>query len=196
MSPVTATALRRAAIASGALGATLTGHMLTLDGWRLLPVAPLLWLGIIALTIPTAAPWRGLAAFSAWRPAKVLVALVGAQAAFHLLVDAAPWAVGLVMDHQHGPVIAPRAVLVHLAIALVLWVALCFGQRLLVRAVAVARALLSPAPGRAGGRGPGRILRDVAAVPSRWRHRARTSRGPPAGLLRPLGAGPTLVMRP
>lgn len=195
MSPVTATALRRAAIASGALGATLVGHMLTLDGWRLLPIAPLLWLGIVALTIPTAAPWRGLAAFAAWRPAKVLLALGAAQAAFHLLVDAAPWTVGLVMGHQHGPVISPRAALVHLAIALVLWAVLCFGQALLVRAVAAARALLSPGPPRRPGRGSGRILGDVAAVPARWRHRARTSRGPPAGALRPAGSGPTLVVR-
>ena len=160
-----------------------------------LPIAPVLWLGLVALAILSAAPGRGLATFAAWRPAKVLAVLVAAQAAFHVLVDAAPWAVGLVMDHQHGAVLTPRAVVVHVAVALLLWVALCFGQRLLVSAVAAARALLSPDPSRPAGRGAGRILQDVAAAPARWRHRARTSRGPPAPRSQPAAAGSTLVVR-
>ncbi len=195
MNAIAASALRRGAIAGGALGATLVGHMLTVNGWRLLPVAPLLWVGLVALTILTAAR-RGDVGFAAWRPAKVLMVLVVAQMAFHLVLDYAPWAFGLVMtQHDHAPVLSLSAVVVHASIALLLWGVLCFGQRILVGAVAVARALLSPERRRGPGGGGGRILRDVAAAPARWRHGSRTSRGPPAGHVRPANPGHTLILR-
>ncbi len=194
MSPVTARALRRAALVTGALGATLIGHMLTLEGWRLLPIAPVLWLGVIAIAVLKPARHRRVVDFRAWGPVRILAALVAAQLAFHLLVEAAPWTVGLVMgEHDHGPVITLGAAVVHVCIALVLWTALCFGQRLLVRAVAVARALLAPERRRGVGGRPERIHFDGLAAPAGRRHRPRTSRGPPASPLRPVGTGRTLV---
>lgn len=82
MNPITASALRRAAVAGGALGASLAGHMLTVDGWRILPVAPFLWLGLVALTIVTAGRRHGDLTFTAWGPARVLLVLVAGQVAF------------------------------------------------------------------------------------------------------------------
>ena len=193
MSPVIASALRRAAIAGGALAATLIGHVLTLDGARILPIAPFLWLGVVALAILAGASRRGVPAFHAWGPVRLLLTLVAGQGALHLLLHSAPWALGLAVHHTHAPILTASAAVIHLGIALLLLVALCFGQRLLLRALAVARALLSPERPRPLARPTSEVPRDVWVIPSQWRHRPRTSRGPPVRALPPAGSGRMLL---
>ena len=175
MSPITATALRRAAIAGGALGATLVGHVLTLDGWRVLPDRPGALAGHRRRRDPhRRPPPRGPSPSRAWRPAKVLVILVAAQAGLPRLPRQRP--VGPRTGDERATITrrssASAPLIVHLAIALVLWGALCFGQRLLVRAVAVARALLGPErPGAPGADVRRRSSGTSRGGPRRRRHR-------------------------
>jgi hypothetical protein len=189
MSPLAAIALRRAAIATGALGATVVGHMLTSGGWGLLPIAPFLWMGILALVTLSTAHRGATAAFRRWSPVKILAVLVAGQGMFHVAADSAPWALGLTMTgHHHPPLVSARVVVVHVALAAAIWVALCFGQRLLATAVAVVRSLLAPEP-RPGHAGPAARLRAPALViGGRRARRPRSSRGPPRAA-RPLRHG-------
>lgn len=196
MNPLTAIAVRRAAIAGGALGATVVGHMLTSDGWGLLPIAPFLWAGILAVTTLSTAHRGAMAAFRSWSAARILAILVAAQVAFHVVADSAPWAVGIAMPgHHHPPLISARVVVIHVILAVAIWLALCFGQRLLAGAVAVVRALLAPVRPR-GRRGPATRLRPpVLLVRGRRPRRPRSSRGPPPAIRphRPGRLRPVLV---
>ncbi|MBJ7456560.1 MAG: hypothetical protein JHC74_10925, partial [Thermoleophilia bacterium] len=142
MSPQIASASRRAAIAGGALAASLIGHAFTVGGAEILPVAPLLWLGVLSLVLLSGAT-RSAGTFRAWGPLRILGALLLGQAGLHLLLHAAPWALGLGVHHTGAALITPSAVVVHLLLALLLLAALCFGQTLLLRALAIARALFT-----------------------------------------------------
>ncbi len=132
--------------------------------------------------------------FRAWSPLALLAVLAMGQAALHLLLHAAPWALGLSAGHAgHAPLITAGAAVIHLLIALVFLAALTVGQRLLVRAMTIARALLSPPRRRSLARPVGETLRDVTLVASQWRHRPRTSRGPPAAALPRAVPGRALI---
>ncbi len=189
MSPVIARALRRAALAGGALAATLIGHLVTVGDVRILPAAPLIWLTAIALAILPGAGLRGVAAFRAWSPPALFAALLGAQAALHALLHTAPWALGLGSHHHDTALISADAVAVHLAVAGILLWALCAGQRLLVRALAIVRAILGAEPPRASARPTGEPVWTLVVAPRQWRRGPRSSRGPPP-------AGPHLAGPP
>lgn len=189
MSPQIASALRRAAIAGGALAASLIGHALTVGGAEILPVAPLLWLGVLSLVLLSGATRRSAEPFRAWGPSRLLCALLLGQAGLHLLLHAAPWALGLGVHHTGAALITTSAVVVHLLLALVLLAALCFGQTLLLRALAIARALFSRRRPPASARPTAILPRDVWLAASQWRHDPRSSRGPPVPALPRAGYG-------
>jgi hypothetical protein len=189
MSPVIARALRRAALAGGALAATLIGHALTVGDARVLPVAPLLWLSAIALAFLPGVS-RRTAAFRAWGPLTLLAILLLGQSALHLLLHAAPWALGLGVEHAgHGPLISVSAVLVHLTLAVALTALLRGGQGLLLRAMEVARALLRRPLRRSALRVGGEVSRRPLVASSQWRFRPRSSRGPPPPAPSRAGSG-------
>jgi hypothetical protein len=189
MSPQIASALRRAAIAGGALAASLLGHAVAVGGAEILPVAPLLWLGVLSLVILSGAARRSAGTFQAWGPLRLLGVLLAGQAGLHLLLHAAPWALGLGVHHTGAALITTSAIVVHLLLSLILLAALCVGQTLLLRALAIARALFArrrpPAPARPSAALP----RDVWLATSQWRHDPRSSRGPPAPALPRTGYG-------
>jgi hypothetical protein len=183
MNAVTATTLRRAALWSAALAATLIGHVVATGGLRILPVAPALWIGAVAVTVPLGAVTPARVTFRAWGPARVLVVLLAAQAALHLAMHHAPALFGL-GAHAHGPLASPAVLAVHAGLAVASTLLVCAGQRMLLRALAVVRALLPPGPRRPLPRAP-RLLIATVAAPRRAEARApRTSRGPPAVLTR------------
>ena len=188
MDPMAASALRRAALATGALAVTLAGHALTTGGARILPVAPLLWLGVVALATLPAATHRGAYAFRALGPLRLLGAQVGAQAVAHLTLHGAPWALGIGVHHAGAPLLTPGAAALHLALGLVLTAALVHGERVLLRALALARTLLAGVvPRRSSVRPRCALTPDTSSAPSQWRRRPRSSRGPPARGLPPAG---------
>lgn len=199
MSPVIARALRRAALASAALTATLTAHALSTGGARVLPVAPMMWLSAVALAILPVAARREVTDFRAWSPVTLLGALLGGQAALHLLLHAAPWTLGLAVDHAgHGPLLTPRAAITHIVLALVFLAALCAGQDLLVRAVAIARAFVrairGPQRPRSLARPAGEAVPGVPLPASQWRRGPRSSRGPPPPAAPPAGPGSVIAL--
>lgn len=187
MNPTTATAIRGAAMTGAALGATLGAHLLSGHGPHVLPVAPLLWLSVVALAIPLSIARRRAARFRARGPVEILVVLLAGQAATHLLMGVAPWAFGLA-GHQPGLALTVAALVAHAAAAVVLTALLCFGERLLAAAIQAARALVASVRRPRPARLP-RLLACIVGAPSgRAAHRPRTSRGPPAGLLAPAGS--------
>lgn len=196
MSPQIASASRRAAIAGGALAASLIGHAFTVGGAEILPVAPLLWLGVLSLVLLSGATRRSAGTFRAWGPLRILGALLLGQAGLHLLLHAAPWALGLGVHHAGAALITPSAVVVHLLLALLLLGALCFGQTLLLRALAIARALFTRRRPSAPARPTAALPRDVWLAASQWRHDPRSSRGPPAPALPWPGSGPMAAASP
>lgn len=186
MSPEIARALRRAGIVGAALTATLIGHVLTAGDMGILPVAPVLWLGLVTTVILPGTLSRGLSAFRAWEPLRIFAALVLAQAALHLVLHGAPWALGLRADHHaEAPLVSASVVGIHLGLALVLLVALCFGQRILVAAMAVVRHLLGGTRPHPLPR-PGLIVAQAdGPAGSQCRGRSWHSRGPPSAATPP-----------
>ena len=198
MSPVIARALRRASLTAGALAATLIGHALTAGDTRILPVAPLIWLTAVSLAILPAASRRGVPDFRAWSPVTLLAILLSGQGAIHLLLHTAPWALGLGAGHAaHTALLTPAAAVAHMVLALVFLAALCAGQRILVGAISVARAvarvLLRPGRRRSLARPAGERPAGHLPAASQWRHRPRSSRGPPVTGLPPAGHGSPLT---
>lgn len=142
----------------------------------------MLWAAVVLLAVLWGAR-RVPARFTAWSPGRLLAFLVAGQLAVHAVLAKAPWALG-VAEHHTAPLLSPGTLAAHTAVALLIWVALCFGQRVLVVALALARALLrGPLPRVRRGRRTGRV--PVAPPPAQPRRAAdpRTSRGPPAGAL-------------
>ncbi|MFN8121592.1 MAG: hypothetical protein U0237_04090 [Thermoleophilia bacterium] len=178
---------RRVALAGAALGATILGHLSATPSTSVLATAPLMWLAMLLVVVPFGARGGRRVTFAAWGPVRTCAALIGLQVVLHLALHGAPWMFGLVVHHE-GPVVTPAGVAVHLAVALLLTLPLCAGQRLLARLLAVVRALL-PARRRRSLPRPARRLTLPPAL-ARRRHvlTVRPPRGPPVGRLRPAAA--------
>jgi len=166
----TASALRRAGFVSLALAATGAAHALTSDAVHLTPLAPVIWLNVFAAVFILGRVFaRGR--FTRWGPWRTATALTGSQVFAHVALGSVPWSLGL-NDHHHTA-LTPTALLVHLAAALVLGLALRFGERVLERLARAVVAVLTierrrrpamrtvrvavpadpPRPGRRGGDG-------------------------------------------
>lgn len=185
--PVTASAARRGLVVAGGLGATLLSHAVASGPLEVLPVAPLLWITLVALAVLPGFAARAAAAFTSWGTPRIVAVLAAAQLGFHLLLTAAPWALGVTPHHALGPDVDPRAVAVHLAAALVLTLLIRRGQRWVERAVAVVATIVDAVAPRAPRRPRAPFstaLPDLHVAVARpgWRG-ARSSRGPPASPL-------------
>jgi hypothetical protein len=180
MDPVTAAATRRGLVVAGGLGATLASHAVASGPLEMLPVAPLLWVTLVALAVLPGFAQRAASAFVSWSTPRIILVLAAAQIGFHLLLTAAPWTLGVTPHHAIGADLDPRAVVVHLLAALVLTLVIRRGQRLVDRVVAVVAAIVqhaaAPRP-RAPVATPLPDLHVAVARPG-WRG-ARSSRGPP-----------------
>ncbi|MCC6831142.1 MAG: hypothetical protein IT200_07320 [Thermoleophilia bacterium] len=182
-----ATTLRRAALTGAALTATVAGHLAVTPNTAPVAAAPLLWMAMTLVVVPFGAAGVRRAPFAAWGPVRTLASLAALQAVLHVALHAAPWMFGLV-EHHHGPLVTPAALVVHVALALALTVPLCMGQRMLARLAAAVRALLPAARRRTLPR-PARRMPLPADVPAqRPAVTVRPSRGPPAARLRPAAA--------
>ncbi len=186
MDPVVAAATRRGLVVAGGLAATLLSHALVSGPLEMLPVAPLLWLTLVALAVLPGVARRAASAFVAWSTPRIVVALAAAQLVFHLLLGAAPWTLGVTPHHAMGAGLDPRAAAVHLAAALLLTLVIRRGQRQVARVVAVVSAIAAASVPRARRAPAGTPLPDLDVAGARpgWRG-ARSSRGPPG---RPLPA--------
>ena len=180
MNAFTASLARRSALVSAAFAATLTGHLMSGEGLRVLPVAPVLWCGLLGVFIMLSGR-RTKPTFAAWSPAATLRVLLLTQAAMHLLLHQVPWAFGL-LAHPGHELITASAVAAHAVVALALLVPLCWGQRILERAVAVVHALAGGATDVAGTPRHAHILGLEVRRPALARRASTLSaRGPPTG---------------
>jgi hypothetical protein len=133
-----AVTIRRTLWASAALAATLGANVAATGGeLHMLPSAPLVWLVLIA-SVALAAPPRGR--FEAQTPLVTLGRLIGAQMVLHVAMTISPWVFGLTPHHRES-LVAPAALLAHLAAALLLGAALHLADRLLAGAVAIVRVM-------------------------------------------------------
>ncbi|MCC6831867.1 MAG: hypothetical protein IT200_11025 [Thermoleophilia bacterium] len=175
----TAIVIRRSAILTGAITATVGVHVISAGHVAVLPAAPFGWLSIVAALIPlmtVAAPRT----FTARPPLVLLGITLTAQAAAHLAMSAAPWAFGLVEYHDPAPA-TPVALVAHLAAAVLLALLLAKGERILAAAVAVAQAIILtvlPAP-RQRPRPSFRVPFSPLVLVTQAAGRPRSSRGPP-----------------
>lgn len=190
----TAIVIRRSAILTGAITATVGVHVVSAGHVAVLPAAPLGWLSIVAALMPlmTIAAPRAVTA----RPPLVLLGIMLiAQAVAHLAMSAAPWAFGLVEYHDPAPA-TPVALLAHLAAAVLLALLLAKGERILAAAVAVAQALIlkiSPAR-RRRPRPAFRVPFNPLVLVTQAAGRPRSSRGPPRPS--PGAPGPAATIGP
>lgn len=165
-------------MAAAALAATLSAHAMSGADLTLTPVAPATWLTLVMLSLLAQRPGRR-GAFRTWGVGRVAMTLVVGQVAMHALLHAAPWSFGFV-GHEHVPLLAASALWWHAAAAGVLTVMLCFGQRILQRAVGVLRRLLAVTRRPAGARPVRRIVPLAVRRPRECAGDPRSSRGPPA----------------
>lgn len=181
MHPCTATALRRTAVMAAALLASLTAHAVADGHVALTARAPLLWLGLLAMTVPCGA-MRPVTDFRARSPLAIAVILVVAQAAMHMAMTELPWAFGLQAQHHEQATLTAGALVAHGVAALLLSVLLSAGERMLAAAVAAGRAIvmaLAP-PRRPRGTHPGFLLPCAVCAPVPHPHtRCGASRAPP-----------------
>lgn len=190
VNPLAAHALRRSGVVSAALTATLAGHLATAPDARLLPVAPAVWLGVIALAVTCSAFLPRPERFREWGAPRTLLVLLCVQLGLHLAMHTAPWLFGFA-GHAHASMFAAGAVAMHLVIAAVMLLPLRAGQRLLGRLVEVARTLLAPRRRRPSWPAARRLAVPATEVRSRSGRAPRTSRGPPP--VRPAPVGPLLT---
>jgi hypothetical protein len=176
-----ALALRRLLMFVAALGATLGAHALASDGLRIAPAALPVWGTLAALTV-LAGPRRA----PRWRPRSalgILVRLAALQVVLHCAMTATPWAFGLGVHHRPA-LVAPLALVAHVAAAVVLTALLARAERLLGIAQGVARAIravLSRPRVRARHRATARIA--AHRVPRSPGLTGLRARGPPAAAL-------------
>jgi len=191
MHPVRALALRRLALMSAGLAATLGAHAVATHGMAISRAAPFLW-GMLLLG---AVMCGGRSRFRTRSYPAIAAIVVGLQTLLHAVLVAAPWALGIGPHHHPLPLIDARSFAIHVVAALVLAVLLRRADLVLALAVAattaVARILAGPVRPRAGRRRAERVRPHVTPVRSADPHAPRTSRGPPIGHLIPAGAAPT-----
>ena len=178
LSVANALAVRRLAVAGGALAVSMLAHRVAVGDLDLTWATPLVWTGLLAV-VAVVGPRRR---FRPRGPLACLAATCGAQAGVHVAMGVAPWAFGLVPHHQPGLAIGASALVAHAVAGVVLAAALLWLDGLLARAVAVARRLrrwLTVGDARSGGEragasGPAPAGRATAGVP--------VCRGPPLPL--------------
>lgn len=176
-----ALALRRLAVAGGALAASLVAHLAAAGDLVLTPAAPAMWAGLLAIVTMVGAR-RG------FRPrglGRSLAAMAAAQALVHVAMTAAPWAFGLAPHHPGAAMAGPAALLAHGAAVVALALLATRLEEWLARAlaaVAAVRRWLSPRPVPA----PGGHL--APARPARGPRAASPRRPPCRGPPRPRPA--------
>jgi hypothetical protein len=169
MSPTTALALRRLAVAAGALAASLLAHCATLGDVAIMPSAPVVWTGLLAgvTLVGRRRGWRRLG----FGPN--LLWMASAQAVVHVAMSGAPWAFGLAPHHEPGLGVGISVLVAHAGAALVLAALLTWLEAGLERATALVLRVrrwlagrpLAPAASRLAGhtdraprsRPPGRV---------------------------------------
>lgn len=177
-----ALALRRLAVAGGALGATVAAHCLAVGDLTLLPIAPAAWLGLLAMAMVVGPRVH-------FRPRGVMRTFVLTfvlQAVAHVAMSVAPWAAGLAPHHAAGVEVDAVAVAAHAAAALMLAVAIAGLERLLQRAMGVVAAVRRwfATPVRRRPLRPARVGWPSSRMPARPAPTVRCCRGPPD--LRPV----------
>jgi hypothetical protein len=137
MSPTTALALRRLAVAAGALAASLLAHCAALGDMAITPSAPVVWVGLLAgvTLVGRRRSWRrrGLAPSLLWMGC--------AQAIVHVAMSGAPWAFGLAPHHEPGLGLGAGVLVAHAGAALLLAALVTWLETGLERAMALARRL-------------------------------------------------------
>ncbi len=172
-----ALALRRAAFAAAALCATVTVHAATAGTLDLLPVAPAFWGFLVCAAMlcgsrgPVFRPRGALRAFGV---------LLAVQLALHLVLVKAPWALG-VRPHHEFPLVTAPSLVGHVAVALLLALAIAKGERVLAALTRAAEAVRRVLRGRPPRRPvpPLRLVALVAAPVLPLRTTGTPSRGPP-----------------
>lgn len=182
MLPVTsagAGAARRALLACAVLVAALAAHVVSVGELSIIPIAPALWLMLIAGAAVTGV--RSQRVFRARGALATLGLLLVGQAVLHAGITYAPWAFGLDIHHQGALATGWTPLLAHVLVAAVLAVAIARAEVVLAAALRVVRALAGPAP-RMHSRGAApRLPIPVLPLlrPARGLHRNQPSRGPP-----------------
>jgi len=175
-------ALRRAGVISAGLAATLAAHANAVggDGLRLLPIAPFIWCGLVAIAVicgPRAreyAPRRVPATFAA---------LVAAQVALHAVASLAPWTLGIAssgMQMSTIEIFSAGALAPHLLAALVLGMLLVYADRAIARAVSIVRQIVGVRRVRqAWPRPERRSPLHAALLRTQTERKTHPARGPP-----------------
>ncbi len=135
MSPTTALALRRLAVAAGALAASLLAHWAALGDVAVTPSAPVVWMGLLAgvTLVGRRRGWRrrGFGPSLLW--------MASAQAVVHVAMSGAPWAFGLAPHHEPGLGLGAAVLVAHAGAALVLAALVTWLEAGLARATALVR---------------------------------------------------------
>ena len=87
---------------AGGLGATLASHAMASGPLEVLPVAPMLWITLVAVAALPGFASRAASAFTSWGTPRIVAVLAAAQIGFHLLLTAAPWTLGVTPHHTPG----------------------------------------------------------------------------------------------
>jgi hypothetical protein len=169
--------VRRAVLGAGVLTAALAAHLVAAPDAHAARGAPVLWAGLVALCALVGPRRR-------WRARGLLhsASLAGGlQIGAHVAMSAAPWAFGLSAHHAAGLMVDPRAIVPHLAAALMLAVVLNVLDRALgaARHIVNAIARLLRAPDRPTGRPCGHRPPSRRRVPRGLASGSFASRGPP-----------------
>jgi hypothetical protein len=176
MSSTTALALRRLAVAAGALAASLLAHCAALGDVAITPSAPVVWTGLLAgvTLVGRRRGWRrlGFGANLLW--------MASAQALVHVAMTGAPWAFGLAPHHEPGLGLGIGVLAAHAGAAVGLAALLTWLEAGLERATALARCIRRWLAGRAPVPAAFRLAARADRAP-RGRPPGRVScRGPPA----------------
>ncbi len=177
--PARAGAARRALIASAVMAAALGAHAVSVRGLSIIPIAPALWLMLIAGAALVGV--RSRRVFRARGAVATLGLLLAWQAVVHLAITYAPWGFGLAIHHQGALAPGWSAVMAHLLVAVVLAAVIARAEVLMAAALRAARLLGGAArPARRRGTAP-RLPIPVLPLsrPARGLRRAQPSRGPP-----------------
>ena len=177
MNPVTALALRRTMIVTGAIGSAMVAHTAVSAQLLVTPATPA-WVGVLVFLVMLLGRRTG------WRRRGIhttALLLAGLQAVTHLAMGVAPWAFGLDVHHL-GAVVTPEMLIAHaLALGLTAWL-ISVAERLMDAALHTA-AVIARALGarRRRARPAARILPTrLPSAPPEPTAAVRHCRGPPS----------------